>query len=254
MSIKVLIVEDESLAAQKLMRQLGDIIPPIEVAGWVPSVREATAFLQQQAVDLIFLDIQLQDGLSFQLFEKIDLATPVIFTTAYDEYAIQAFRVNSIDYLLKPFTLVDVQQAVDKFQRFHQTAAPRPDYQALARLLAQQAPPAWRERFMVTVGERIQSVPVAETAYLFAAQKYVFLVRKDGSQHIVDFTLDDLEQQLNPADFFRINRKYLIQRAAIQDMVQWTKGRVKITLAPNPGEDTIVSVGRSADFRKWLGR
>ena len=254
MSIKALIVEDESLAAQKLMRQLADITPPVEVVRWVPSAGEAVAFLRQQAVDLIFLDIQLQDGLSFQVFEQVDLATPVIFTTAYDEYAIQAFRVNSIDYLLKPFTLADVQQAVDKYRRLQQAQASLPDYQALARLLAQQAPPAWRERFMVTVGEQIRSIPVAEVAYLFAAQKYVFLVRHDGGQHIVDFTLDELEQQLNPADFFRINRKYLIQRAAIQAMVQWTKGRVKVTLAPDPGEETVVSVGRSADFRQWLGR
>ena len=254
-SIRALIVEDEALAADKLQRQLLGLHQRIEVAAWVQSVQGAVDFLRQQAVDLIFLDIQLEDGNSFALFEQVSVDTPVVFTTAYDEFALQAFSVNSVDYLLKPFSQSDLQRAVDKFEKWQAQAQPTlPDYQAMVQLFRQQMQPPHRERFMVSVGEHLRSIPATEAAYFFAEQKYVFLVRPDGTQHIVDFTLDQLEKELDARQFFRINRKYLVQLSAIQEMVQWTKGRVKLHLQPPPSEETIVAVGRAADFRHWLGR
>lgn len=254
MTIKALLVEDETLAADKIKRQIDGITPRVEIVGWTKSVRETVQFLNNQEVDLILLDIQLEDGLSFQLFDQMDIHTPIIFTTAFDEYALKAFRVNSVDYLLKPFTRSELQQAVEKYQRYQKSNVQPPDYQALASMFREQLQPEWRDRFLVTVGEHIRTVAVEEIAYFFADQKYVFLVRKDGSQHIVDFTLDLLEEELNPRSFFRINRKYLISLAAIRSMVQWTKGRIKVELSPPPSEETIVSVGRSPDFRNWLGK
>jgi two-component system, LytTR family, response regulator LytT len=253
--MKVLIVEDEALAAEKLRRQLRELRPTLEVLASVPSARQAEALLRQQAVDLIFLDIQLEDGLSFQLFERLEVDTPIIFTTAYDEFALRAFEVNSLDYLLKPFARGDLEKALRKYERWRsQAAQPSFDYAALAQAFRQEQAPTYRQRFLVSVGEHFHTVPTEEVAYFFAAQKYVFLVRPDGQQHILDEPLDHLEQQLDPQRFYRINRKYLVQLSAIAEMVQWTKGRIKLRLHPPTSEETIVSVGRSAGFREWLGQ
>jgi len=257
--MNVLIVEDEALAAEKLKRQLTHLTQAITEVAWCKSVQETASFLQEHSVDLILLDIQLSDGISFQLFEQLpNLQTPIIFTTAYDAYAIKAFEVNSVDYLLKPFTQQALQRAFDKYERLRKKPEDTQEatfaYQKLAALFREQSQPTYKSRFVVSVGEQLRTIGVEEAAYFFAAQKYVFLVTPSGSQHIVDFTLDKLEELLDPATFYRINRKYLIQLSAISEMVHWTKGRVKVKLAPVPAEDVFVSVGKSAGFKEWLGK
>ncbi|MEM9987799.1 MAG: response regulator, partial [Bacteroidota bacterium] len=179
--MKVLIIEDEPLAAEKLKRQLLALRQRITVAGWVSSVGAAVDWLGQHSVDLIVMDIQLEDGISFQLFEQMEIEVPIIFTTAYDEFAIKAFQVNSLDYLLKPFTTSDLQRAMDKYERWAGgSASLQVAYANLHQAMDKTG--GFRERFLVTVGEQLYSLELAEVAYFFAEAKYVFLVRPDGRQ------------------------------------------------------------------------
>lgn len=248
--MRVLIIEDEKIAADKLERQLLQYDSDIEILAKIDSIEKAVKWLSEDHADLIFLDIHLSDGLSFNIFEQIEIQTPIIFTTAYDAYAIQAFKLNSIDYLLKPINKGDLEIALQKFKKLNEERS-NPEYLHLIALLKGQKH-AFQERFMVYTGEKIKSVAIHQVAYFFAEGKYVFLVNKEGQQFIIDFTLSKLQQKLDPALFFRINRKFIIHIDSIRQMVPYSKARLKIDLTPAATQDVIVSIERSMDFKRWL--
>ncbi|WNJ17244.1 LytTR family DNA-binding domain-containing protein [Pontibacter sp. G13] len=254
--LRILIVEDEHLAARRLERLIREIDSQVEICETLDTVQGTVAWLQEHEVDLIFLDIHLADGNSFSIFEKIDVSTPIIFVTAYDQYAVRAFKVNSVDYLLKPIEQEDLAQAIDKFKQNHTAPAPF-DISALMQAMQSQqtaAAPVFQKRFMVTSGDKIKSIPIEEVAYFFGQQKYVFLVTKDNRRHIVDFTLGKLEELLDPEQFYRINRQFIIGYKSISNMFAYSKSRVKIELDPVSEIDAIVSIEKSKHFKNWLNR
>ncbi|SMD35871.1 two component transcriptional regulator, LytTR family [Reichenbachiella faecimaris] len=250
---EVVIVEDERLAAEKLSRQLKNIDSQIEIVACLDSVSRAVKFLSSRSVDLIFLDVHLGDDVSFSIFEKIKIKTPIIFTTAYDQYAIKAFKLNSIDYLLKPVSKTDLKAALTKYfdGKQDQTSV---DYEVLLRSLQSNDASVYQTRFMVYKGDKVKTIDVTDVAYFFAEGKYVYLVEKSGFEYLVDYTLDKLKEYLNPQRFFRINRQFIIQICAIEEMVNYSKGRLQISLNPPTKKDAIVSIERATAFKNWLNK
>ncbi|MCX6290999.1 MAG: LytTR family DNA-binding domain-containing protein [Bacteroidetes bacterium] len=252
--VHVLIIEDEEPAAGRLLKMLKEIDPGIVVLDVIVSVNSAVDWLKQHTPpDLILMDIHLADGESFEIFKKTEVTSPVIFITAYDEYAIRAFKVNSIDYLLKPVKKDDLQQALGKFHKLH-TAKPgvASDFSKLLETL--KAPKQeYKKRFIIRFGDHIKSIDAKDVAYFFTEDKINFLKTHDNKTYPVDYNLDKLEAMLEPAVFFRINRQFIISIKAIDQMFAFSKSRVKVKLVPPTDADTIVSTERSADFKDWLG-
>ncbi len=249
--MNVLIIEDEKHAAEKLEHLLLETDPSIRVIAKTGSIRESVKWLSEHTADLIFLDIQLSDGISFSIFEQVDVSTPIIFTTAYDEYAIRAFQLNSISYLLKPIRSRDLAESLNKFKSLRTSTAIDFD-NLLAQLQGKES--AHKKRFLIQVGEKIKKVEVKEIAWFYVLEKAIYLKTFSGRSYPVEYTLDKLETMLNPADFFRINRKYIVNMEAISNMIAYSRGRVKLELTPPADDemDTIVSIDRSADFKSWL--
>ncbi|MDP5169789.1 MAG: LytTR family DNA-binding domain-containing protein [Bacteroidia bacterium] len=248
--IRALIIEDESPAARRLVRLLADLDPEIEILETIESVQDAVVWLKAHAPDLIFLDIHLADGLSFSIFEKVKVKAPIIFTTAYDQYAIRAFKLNSLDYLLKPVEAEELSMALDKYRR-QKLALPDFDVQMILDALHQPGQ-TFQKRFMVTSGDKIRSIPVEEVAYFFGQQKYVFLTTIDGRRHLLDHTLTQLEDLLDPAKYFRINRQFIVGYQAIKHMFPHSKSRIRIELEPTPDIEAVVSIEKTPRFREWL--
>jgi len=249
--MKALIIEDESLAAEKLERMLLDTDPSVTVTAKLGSIKDSVRWLMQNRADLIFLDIQLSDGISFSIFEQVTVNTPVIFTTAYDQYAVRAFRLNSIAYLLKPIRKSDLAESLRKYQSLR--GAFTIDFEALLANL-QGRDPGYRKRFLVQTGEKIRKIEVADTAWFTVLGKGVWLKTFQGNSYAVEFSLDALETILDPSVFFRINRKYLVNIGSIAAMTAWSRGRIKLELKPKADDEleTVVSIDRATDFRKWL--
>jgi two-component system, LytTR family, response regulator LytT len=254
--MKVVIVEDEAFAALRLKKMIHDFNPEIQILAELESVAESVKwFKSNPEPDLIFLDIHLEDDLSFAIFDQVNISSAVIFTTAFDEYAIKAFKLKSIDYLLKPIVHEELAAALKKYEQYsglHQNSV---DLQSLYNLLT-SSEKKYRERFSISVGTKIKMVEVTDIAYCFVLDKGVYLRTKQGHTFNIDFTLDKLEEMLNPATFFRINRKYLVNISSIANMVTWSRSRVKLQLNPKADEefDTVVSVDRSNSFKNWLNR
>ncbi len=247
--MRVVIIEDEAISANYLESIIKDYDPSIEIMQKIESVENAVIWLSMNKPDLIFLDIHLADDISFKIFEHVEVKTPIIFTTAYDKYAIKAFKLHSIDYLLKPIDKQELFQSIDKFKNLqHDFAA---DLKTLSDIFIQQHS-KYQERFLVSAGQKLKSIHIDDVAYFFAEQKVVFLMCKDGNQYIIDYTLDKLENTINPQQFFRINRAFIISFHAIQSMVSYSKSRVKIDLKPPINKEAIVSVERSGNFKQWL--
>jgi DNA-binding LytR/AlgR family response regulator len=249
--MNVLIIEDESLAADKLEHMLLEVDPSIRVLAKTGSIKESVKWLIDHTADLIFLDIQLSDGISFSIFEQVVVNTPVIFTTAYDQYAIKAFQLNSIAYLLKPIRKSDLAESLKKFQTLK--SAFTIDFDALVTAI-QGREPDYKKRFLIQIGEKIRKIEVSEIAYFYVLEKGIYLKTFQGNSYPVEFTLDRLEATLNPEKFFRINRKYMVNMDSIANMVAYSRGRIKLELKPKADEEfeAIVSVDRSSDFKKWL--
>lgn len=251
--MKVLIIEDEKWAADKLESMLMTADPGIEIMAKLGSVNESVKWFLHNNADLIFLDIQLSDGISFSIFEQVSVSTPVIFTTAYDQYAIKAFQVNSISYLLKPIRQSDLNESLQKFRNLKSVFSI--DFDSLLSQI-QGKQPDYKKRFLIQIGEKIRKVEVAEIAYFYTFAKGVYLRTFQGNNYPVDYSLDKLENLINPDNFFRINRKYMVSMDAISNMTAYSRGRVKLELTPSPVADseTIVSVDRSLSFKKWLNK
>ncbi|TPG66681.1 LytR/AlgR family response regulator transcription factor [Hymenobacter nivis] len=267
--LRALLVEDEPLAARRLAALLHKLPEPFEILGPAESVAQAVSLLQAgPAPDVLFLDIHLADGLSFELFEQVAVPCPVIFTTAYDQYALRAFKVNSVDYLLKPIDEEELRGAVAKLrQRLAPPAAGAPapaaapllDAAALAQLVQQLRQPApaasYKAQFVVRVGEHLKVVPVEQVAYFFSLEKATFLQTTEGRKYVVDYTMEQLEALLDPARFFRLNRAYLAQQAAIHDIVHYTNSRLQTVLKPAaPDAQVLVSREKVTLFKSWLDR
>ena len=249
--MKVLIIEDEQIASEKLEQMLMEIDPEIHVLAKLGSIKESAKWLLHNSADLIFLDIQLSDGISFSIFDQVTVNTPVIFTTAYDQYAIKAFQLNSISYLLKPIRKTDLAESIQKYRNMK--SAFTIDFDALlAQIQGKQ--PDFKKRFLIQIGEKIRKVEVSEIAYFYILDKGCYMRTFHGNNYPVDYTLDRLETMIDPSVFFRINRKYLVNMDAISNMVAYSRSRIKLELKPKADVefDTIVSIDRSSDFKKWL--
>jgi DNA-binding LytR/AlgR family response regulator len=252
--MNVLIIEDEDRTARQLERMLKKYDPTVYVLAQLPSVRESVAWLSQHSLpDLILMDIHLEDGLAFAIFEQIQLTVPIIFTTAYDEYTIKAFKVNSIDYLLKPVDYDELAPALDKFKTLRSVAG-SPDLASLLQLMQQFRESPFKERFMITVGTKIRSVETGEIAYFFSEAKGTFLMTKEGQLLAIESSLDQLIGMMNPSQFFRVNRQFLVSRSGIQTIHAFSAGKLKVDLKPASRQEVFVSSSRLSDFKDWLGR
>jgi DNA-binding LytR/AlgR family response regulator len=251
--MKTIIIEDENLTAKRLESLLNKYDPSIQVMKVLPSVHEAVEWFNANAEpDLVFMDIHLEDDLAFKIFEQVQLKAPVIFTTAYDEYMIKAFKVNSIDYLLKPVSYDELVQAIEKFKTLKNQFA-KPDMETLLQFIGKKDP-EYKSRFMITVGTRIRSIETSEIAYFYSEEKLTFMVTKEGQQLPIDFSLDKLTSLLNPKDFFRISRQFLVSFDSIQTVHAHIKGKLKLELTPKCKFEVFVSGDRMTDFKEWLGR
>jgi DNA-binding LytR/AlgR family response regulator len=249
--MKVLIFEDETLAAEKLQNTLLELEPSWSVVATLKSNATAVEWLEQNPPpDLIFSDIRLLDGLCFEIFEKVKVKCPVIFTTAYDQYAIRAFAVNSIDYLLKPVEADKLRISIDKLKDIP-TPVPTPDYDELIRLL-RSPQTAYKTRFMVRLGQKILAIPTEKIAYFFSENKLTYIISQEGKKLPIDQTLDELTELLDPVKFFRANRQFIVTFDAIAEIHPYFKGRIKIILQPKTEEEVVISSDRTPEFKRWL--
>lgn len=248
--IRALIIEDEPLARRELMRLLEDSSEQVEIVGTADSVESAkTLLLKHSDVDLAFFDIQLSDGLSFELFESIPTQIPIIFTTAFDEYAIRAFRVNSVDYLLKPIDPKMLEAALKKFKELHSSA---PEYTQLLAALQRDSQPKYKTRWAVRVGDKIKRYEESEVAYFYADDDSLYLVPFDGPAVIADGHLSEMAELVNPATFFRVSRKFLVQYKAIERIERYGASQYSLELTPHMPERVLVSRSRTKEFLAWL--
>jgi DNA-binding LytR/AlgR family response regulator len=245
-----LIVEDEKVAAERLSGLLKKYDPTIDITGIVQSVKNAVQWLNtHQAPDLIFMDIQLADGLSFEIFEQTVVKTPVVFTTAYDEYALKAFKVNSIDYLLKPISLDELKNAIDKYK---ENNLPKEIPAQIFDSIMQSLTKKYKNKFVIKVGEHIKVFTIDNVQCFYSMEKYTFLQNNSGRDYAINYTLDQLEDLLDPAQFFRINRKFIVSFSAISDIISYSNSRLKVKLNSNESNDSIVSREKVQGFKKWL--
>lgn len=252
--MKALVIEDEDRAADHLISMIQKYDDSIEILDVLDSVKKSAKWLNQNpSPDLIFLDIQLGDGVSFEIFDIVEVVSPIIFITAYDEYALQAFKVNSIDYLLKPVHYDEFKKAMDKFNTFKPEKSTEITRKEISRLIkAFQAD--YKNRFVVKIGEHIKAIPVDEILFFFSKDKTSFAHTRENRNFIIDYSLDQIEEMLDPQDFFRVNRKYLIRIDTIKDITSYFNNRLKVDIHDQSYEDIIVSRERVSEFKNWLDR
>ncbi len=246
--MRVLIVEDEPVSARRLKNLLVDVVPQAIAMGPLDTVEDAVLWLKEHShPDLMLLDIHLADGSSFEIFEHVEPLCPIIFTTAYDEYALKAFKVHALGYLLKPIQREALAAAVLRIR------PPAIGYDGLIRSFQASPVPRYLRRMLIRIGQVFKLVDVNEVAYFFTQEKITFVVSRNvGKRLPVEYSLERLEQLLDPKQFFRINRQFIIHISAIREMHAYSKSRVKVVLDPPAHQDTIVSVERSAAFKRWL--
>jgi len=252
--MKVVIIEDEHLTAERIATLLRQIDPGIEVLGIIDSVKQAVELFKTDVKpDLVFMDIQLADGLSFDIFKEVKIEVPVIFITAFQEYAIKAFKVNSVDYLLKPVSEENLRAALDKYERYHNRELSIPSIGGdLLQNIREMISRPYKSRFMVRVGDHIKTVDVGSILYFYSLQKGTYLHTSDKHNYVVDYTLGKLEELLDPLLFHRINRRYLITHGAIIDTITLSSSKLKVNLIHSDDEEIYISRERVASFKEWL--
>lgn len=249
--MKTIIIEDEELAARRLENMVKSIDPSIEVVAKLESVEDSVKWFQNNPhPDLIFLDIHLEDGLSFSIFDQVKVNVPIIFTTAFDEYAIKAFKLKSIDYLLKPIVQDDLKKAIDKYREWGEQKQ-MVNLTELYKLM-QVKETSFRDRFSVVVGQKMKSIEVKDIAYFFSASGITFVAMLSKSQYSLDLSLDNLMDELDPKQFFRVNRQYLVSLNSIANIHIYPKSRLKLELNPPIPEGVFVSLDKVVDFKKWV--
>ncbi|MEQ8924265.1 MAG: LytTR family DNA-binding domain-containing protein [Fulvivirga sp.] len=253
--LRTVIVEDETLAQKKLDSLIRRYDPEILVEAILPSVKSAVKwFSSNPDPDLVFMDIHLEDGLSFNIFETLPLQVPIIFTTAFDEYTINAFKVNSIDYLLKPISYEDLKKSLDKFHQIKKL------YMSgkieIRQLIEQLVPPQerYKSRFLVNEASDLHIVDIKDTAYFFADNKYTYLVTKKGKQHLIDQTLEKLIISLDPDLFYRINRQYIVSIGSIKKLTKYSANKLRVHLTPENNKEIFVSMEKYTDFKNWMNK
>ena len=249
--MKVIIIEDEKPAAEKLLKAIRKADPSVEVQAVLNSIHSSIEWLQQNPMpDLLFMDIQLGDGSSFRIFENINITSPVIFCTAYDEYWQEAFEHNSIDYLLKPVRQEKLETALNKYDKLKKHFAS--GFQQLQQWQQQQQGAGYKKRFLVKRGTDYISVHTEDIAYFYATHKLVCMVDNQGQKFILDQSLADIEKQLDPALFYRVNRKFLVQLGAIKKIRTYPKSKLQLEVAPSINEDIIISQENVSAFKQWM--
>lgn len=254
--MKILIIEDEAPAFRRLQNVLDEIDPNIEIVEVIDSVDDAVKWFNNHAEpDLILMDIQLSDGVSFEIFDQVKISRPVIFTTAFDEYMLKAFKVNSIDYLLKPIKKEDLQLAIKKYKNLKQafSADQQPIDLNLLISKIKMDERRFKSRFLIRKGDQLLSVETQDINYLFTKNGVVYLVTKDNNQYLMDFNLDEVMTQLDPEKFYRINRQYIIAFKAIKATHKYYKGKLLIELNQKTEEPLTVSAEKATAFKQWLG-
>ncbi len=251
--MKVIIIEDEALASERLKKMIHTFDKNIEVLAQLESVEESIEWFENNPhPELIFLDIHLEDDLSFAIFEKVDISSSIIFTTAFDEYAIKAFKLKSIDYLLKPIVQEELNSALKKYKTMTTEQRTSNEFHKLYDIIVRQNQ-NYRERFSVNVGQKIKTFAVSDIAYFVSDTGYTIAYLHDGSNYYLDQSLDKLSTDLQPGKFFRINRKMLVSLNAINDIHIYPKSRLKLDLKPKVDDEVFVSIDKVTPFKKWLG-
>lgn len=248
----IIIIEDEKPSARLLQRKVEKL--GFQITTLLHSVEEAIAWFQNNAhPDLIFLDIQLSDGLSFEIFDVVDIKSAIIFTTAYDEYALRAFKLNSIDYLLKPIDEDDLKIAVNKFKARQPKAEPLSlDFETIKRMLASPEVKTYKKRFTIKTGQHLKMINIDEVECFYSENKGTYLHTLDNRDYLLEGTLEQLEVDLDPKDFFRVSRKFIIPMKAIRDIVVYSNSRLKVILPTYKEDEVIVSRERVNDFKTWI--
>lgn len=250
--MKAIIIEDEELAARRLKSLIAECDPGIEVVAMLESISDSVEwFGENTPPDLIFLDIHLEDGLSFAIFDEVKINLPIIFTTAFDEYAIKAFKLKSVDYLLKPIMKDDLCRSIAKYKEWQGDKKQLVDISELMQIITPKNQ-IYRKRFSVSVGDKLRTIDVKEIAYIFSASSITFAATFDKHQYTLDQSIDKISDELNPSDFFRINRQYLISPKSILNVYVYPKSRLKVELNPPVKEMIFVSIDKVVDFKKWL--
>ena len=251
--MKVLIIEDEYHAQKRITNLIKELRPAVEILAVLDSVEDGVEWLHNNpSPDLMFFDIQLSDGLSFEIFPKVAVKAPVIFTTAFDEYAIQAFKINSVDYLLKPVEEDDLERAFKKFEEHFQQKS-NYDISSIEQLVQRLTRKDYPSRFLIKSGQQISYLPTAEIAYFYSEDSLTFARTMSGKKYIIDHKIDDLQNLVNPNDFFRINRKVILRIDAIQKVSPYFSGRLILELQPKSAFEVTVSRERVKGFKNWMG-
>lgn len=247
--MRVLIVEDETAAFENMVTALQAIDPAIEIVGNTESVSRTAEWLSNNPLpDLIFMDIHLSDGSAFMLFDRMKIETPIVFTTAYDKYALDAFRVNSIDYLLKPIKSDELQRALDKFRHW------MPDDMSsyLSRLMALAPKPAHKDRILIPLRDKLLPVSLNNVAFFYTTNKQTLVCLKNGTQYAYAKTLEQIMTMLNPSEFFRANKQYIVARDSIKEITVWFDSRLLVTLDIETPEPIYISKNRATEFKTWV--
>lgn len=250
--MNILIIEDEKPAARLLQRKVEKM--GLEVNHMLHSVEESIAWFQNNShPDLIFLDIQLSDGLSFEIFEAIDIKSAVIFTTAYDEYALRAFKLNSIDYLLKPIDEEDLEIAVNKFKARTSSQNISLDFEAIKRMLVNPIEKEYKKRFSVKIGTQLKVINIDEIECIYSENKGTYIHTLDNRNYLIDNSLEVIEKELNPNQFFRISRKFIVPLHSVKEIQMYSNSRLKIILPTYKEDEVIVAREKVSDFKTWIG-
>lgn len=245
--MKVLIIEDEQLVQEEFARLIRELFPDMEIMAMLSSVSDSVEWLNENKADLIFLDIHLSDGTGFDIFDQVNIETPVIFTTAYDQYAIRAFEVNGIGYLLKPISQPALIDTISRVRRTIYTP-----HQIEALLDNVRAPKEYKKRMLIKSGDRIGYINITEIAYFYAEDRVTFMVTHEGRRYLVDYTIEILERLLDPKQFFRMTRGCIASIESIESTVKYFNSRLKVTLNPKHKDEILISRVRVPDFLKWL--
>lgn len=253
--MNILIIEDEPLAAKRIETLVLELLPNARVLDKIDSVKKSVHwFKNNPSPDLTLMDIQLADGTSFQIFEQCEVRCPIIFTTAYDEYALKAFKVNSIDYILKPVDKSDLQVALKKLETLTRNSDDTRKLLNSIGVVVQKLSKKHKERFVIKVGEHLRTIEVKDILFFYSQDKATFCHTGENRNHVLDFTLEQIEDMLDPLVYYRVNRKYFVRAEAIQDIISYTNSRLKLILKNSNDSDVIVARERVQEFKQWLDR
>ncbi|MFY0600670.1 MAG: response regulator transcription factor [Cyclobacteriaceae bacterium] len=251
--MKYIIIEDEQLAAKRMRELITLIRLDYQFVAKFDSVESATISLPALKYDILFMDIQLADGNSFDIFDQVSINTPIIFTTAYDEYALKAFKANSVDYLLKPIDPKELESAIKKFEETFHRPKELSSNPAIYNLI-HSLQPKGKERFVVRVGEHLKAIPTGDIQLVFSQDRGTYIFTKEGRRYLIDFTVDRVAELLSKSDFFKVSRKFIVNLNFIKDIIAFTNSRLEIIIDHFDEDQIIVSRERVNEFKEWLDR